>query len=150
MHAELRRVQEEESKRLSELADKIANDRSFSPDPTPAQPPTPSLRDKLVQRHKEITGEGGTGPAHLDASTSMAASSKPLDHDSVAAEIAALKEKLANRKEMRQPDQAVENAKSEVVRCLREKEKRPLDCWSEVETFKREVGRMEKEFVSRR
>ena len=37
----------------------------------------------------------------------------------------------------------VEKARSEVVQCLRAKDRRPLDCWREVETFKQRVGEVE-------
>ncbi len=41
----------------------------------------------------------------------------------------------------------MEKAKGALVRCLKEKDRRPLDCWEEVEGFKREVGRLERRFV---
>ena len=64
-------------------------------------------------------------------------------------EIDALKEKLKKRrvKEEVVNDREVEKAKGELVRCLRVKDRRPLDCWEEVEGFKREVGRLEGEWV---
>ena len=64
-------------------------------------------------------------------------------------EIDALKEKLKKRrvKEEVVNDKEVEKAKGELVRCLRVKDRRPLDCWEEVEGFKREVGRLEGEWV---
>lgn len=50
---------------------------------------------------------------------------------------------------MRQLPESVENARSEVVRCLRENDRRPLDCWREVEAFKEEVKRLEKGWVEK-
>jgi MICOS complex subunit MIC19 len=41
----------------------------------------------------------------------------------------------------------VEKARGELVGCLRLNDRRPLDCWREVEAFKREVGRLEEKFV---
>ena len=64
-------------------------------------------------------------------------------------EIEHLKQKLANRK-IRPDisgDEGVEKAKGKLVTCLREKDRRPLDCWEEVEGFKREVGRLERRWV---
>ena len=55
----------------------------------------------------------------------------------------ALRKKLESRKKLADVDQGVEKAKSEVVRCLRENDRRPLDCWKEVETFKEEVRKLE-------
>jgi len=46
-------------------------------------------------------------------------------------------------------DKGVMAAKDGVVKCLRENDRRPLDCWREVEAFKREVGRLEKGFLGR-
>jgi altered-inheritance-of-mitochondria protein 13 len=62
-----------------------------------------------------------------------------------------LKSKLEKRR-LREDvvgDKAVEKAKREVVTCLRINDRRPLDCWREVEAFKREVGRLEKDFLGR-
>ena len=74
-----------------------------------------------------------------------------LSRASVQKEIEGLKKKLAKRK-LREDvagDRQVEKAKNELVHCLRINDRRPLDCWKEVETFKAEVGRIEKRFLSR-
>lgn len=64
-------------------------------------------------------------------------------------EIESLKRKLEKRKVREEVagDEGVERAKGKLVKCLREKDRRPLDCWEEVEGFKREVGRLERRFV---
>lgn len=72
-----------------------------------------------------------------------------LSHSSVSQEISELKKKLESRKKIEQPDPGVEKAKEELVQCLRINDRRPLDCWKEREAFKREVGRLEREFVER-
>ena len=69
--------------------------------------------------------------------------------DSVEKEVMDLKEKLARRKGVKTVPEGVEKAKEEVVRCLRLKDRRPLDCWKEVEAFRAEVGKLEAEFVQR-
>ena len=46
-------------------------------------------------------------------------------------------------------DGAVEKARQEVITCLRVNDRRPLDCWREVEDFKREVGRLEQRFLGK-
>ena len=46
-------------------------------------------------------------------------------------------------------DKAVEKAKEDMVSCLRKNDRRPLDCWKEVEVFKREVGRLERGYLGK-
>ena len=74
-----------------------------------------------------------------------------LGRASVQREIDALQKKLGKRKRREGvvQDVAVERAKEEVVGCLRLNDRRPLDCWKEVETFKREVGRLEAAFLGK-
>lgn len=77
--------------------------------------------------------------------------SPDLSRANVQKEIEELKKKLAKRK-LREDvtgDRQVEKAKNELVHCLRINDRRPLDCWKEVEAFKEEVGRVEKRFLSR-
>ena len=76
---------------------------------------------------------------------------RDLGRQSVQREIEELRKKLSQRK-LREGivnDKGVEKAKEDVVRCLRLNDRRPLDCWQEVETFKKEVGRLEKGFLGR-
>ncbi|KAI5917537.1 hypothetical protein F4810DRAFT_696096 [Camillea tinctor] len=67
--------------------------------------------------------------------------------ESVSKEVEALRSRLDKRKQLRPLPEGVERARSEVVRCLIEKDRRPLDCWREVESFKEEVRRLEKGWV---
>lgn len=62
-----------------------------------------------------------------------------------------LKEKLKRRKMKEEvvQDKAIEKAKGEIVKCLRLNDRRPLDCWREVEAFKEEVGRLERNFLGK-
>ena len=76
---------------------------------------------------------------------------RDLSRESVQKEIGILKEKLQQRK-LREDvvgDEGVRKAKEEVVKCLRVNDRRPLDCWKEVEGFRREVGRLEGAFLGR-
>ncbi|KAK3941930.1 putative DUF1690 domain-protein [Diplogelasinospora grovesii] len=73
--------------------------------------------------------------------------SSGLSRQTVSKEVEALRHKLEERKQVRQLPESVEAARSEVVRCLRENDRRPLDCWQEVERFKAEVRRLEKGWV---
>lgn len=64
-------------------------------------------------------------------------------------EVQALRRKLDGRRKLAPLDGEVEKAKGDVVSCLRVNDRRPLDCWKEVEAFKKEVARMEEKFVDR-
>lgn len=76
-------------------------------------------------------------------------SSSGTSRFAVAKEVEALRAKLEERRQVRQLPEAVEAARGEVVRCLRENDRRPLDCWQEVERFKEEVRRLEKGWVDK-
>lgn len=78
----------------------------------------------------------------------------PADDDGitshkVSGEVEALRKKLEERKQVRGLPEGVEAARGSVVRCLRENDRRPLNCWEEVEAFKEEVRRLEKGWVDR-
>ncbi|KAF2858804.1 hypothetical protein K470DRAFT_278189 [Piedraia hortae CBS 480.64] len=64
-------------------------------------------------------------------------------------ELEQLKSKLLERKSKSQ-DPEVEKTRDALVRCLRTHDRRPLDCWEEVEAFKKQVARLERGFVERR
>ncbi len=76
---------------------------------------------------------------------------RELSREGVQGEIEALKEKLARRRVREEVvgDGGVGRAREEVVGCLRVNDRRPLDCWREVEAFRREVGRLEGAFLGR-
>ncbi|POS69316.1 hypothetical protein DHEL01_v212290 [Diaporthe helianthi] len=105
--SELRKLQQEEDKRLGELTDKLAS------------APGDDSKQPSVTRHE------------------------------VSKEVQALRAKLEQRKGVREVPEAVEAARGDVVRCLRENDRRPLDCWREVERFKEEVRRLEKGWVEK-
>lgn len=67
----------------------------------------------------------------------------------VSKEVEALRARLEKRKQLRQLPESVEASRSRVLTCLRENDRRPLNCWQEVENFKEEVRRLEKEWVDR-
>ena len=72
-----------------------------------------------------------------------------LTHDSVAEGINELRSKLDGRRKLMDLDQGLERAREDVAGCLRLNDRRPLDCWKEVESFKKEVARLEEAFVDR-
>ncbi|KAI4114477.1 MAG: hypothetical protein LQ338_008000 [Usnochroma carphineum] len=137
VHAELERLDAEQSKRLSELQEQI----SSAPDST-----TESIHPDAR------TPDQSNSPGGVDQKAASEGDKlRDLSRQSVQKEIDMLKEKLKRRKIREEvvKDKAVEKAKGEVVNCLRLNDRRPLDCWREVEAFKEEVGRLEKEHLGK-
>ncbi len=64
-------------------------------------------------------------------------------------EIEELRLKLEGRKKLAELDGSVAKAQADVASCLRLNDRRPLDCWQEVQNFKREVAKLEEGFVDR-
>lgn len=64
-------------------------------------------------------------------------------------DVSELKKKLEARKQLAGLGEGVEKAKAGVVSCLRLNDRRPLDCWREVEAFREEVRRLEESWVER-
>ena len=60
-----------------------------------------------------------------------------------------LRQKLESRKKLDKISPEVGKAKESLVSCLRTNDRRPLDCWQEVENFKAEVGKLEKTFIQK-
>lgn len=85
----------------------------------------------------------------IAASDDGESSKDAITRSDVASEIQALEARLRSRRVVRETPESVEAARSEVVRCLRENDRRPLDCWREVAQFKEEVRRLEKGWVER-
>ena len=125
--AELERLSNETSQQLSNLSDSISAENS-----------------------SESSPDSGLF-APLSSSKDEPDKKDDLGRQSVQKEIDELKRKLRQRriKEDVVGDKGVEGAKESVVKCLRENDRRPLDCWREVEAFKKEVGRLEKGFLGR-
>ncbi|CAK7201427.1 hypothetical protein SEUCBS139899_004131 [Sporothrix eucalyptigena] len=98
---------------------------------------------KLKGLEQAITDEtNATAPSGPNAKTTTASVSK---------EIAGLRTRLEERqREVSRPlPEPVEAARSAVVRCLRENDRRPLDCYREVAAFKEEVRKLEATWVER-
>lgn len=108
-----------------------------------------STSKKLADLKQKISAEAPlSAEEHILGDKSKA---KDLGRQLVQREIDSLKAKLQSRKEREDVvgDKTVEKAKEDVVNCLRTNDRRPLDCWKEVELFQAEVGRLEKAFLGR-
>lgn len=120
---ELKRLEARESQRLKELEEQIARE--------------PPRSEGLGA----VTGHDG---AQLEQRRQQ-----QLDQAHIQREVAALRQRLQERKRRLDLDPGVKRAKDDVVTCLRTNDRRPLDCWREVEAFKREVARLEDAFVEK-
>ena len=138
MASELTRLEAEQSRALRDLEEKI----SSAPDTT-----TESSNSQSSTTPDQSQASGGPdlkGKKEGDKK-------RDLGRESVLKEIEMLRRKLGERRisDEVDGDKGVKKAKEEVVQCLRVNDRRPLDCWREVEAFKREVGRLERGFVER-
>ncbi|EPS28425.1 hypothetical protein PDE_03371 [Penicillium oxalicum 114-2] len=88
-------------------------------------------------------------PQEPAAQPQQPAANRELSRDSVMSQIDVLRSRLDGRRKLVELDEGVEKAKADVVSCLRVHDRRPLDCWKEVESFKKEVAKMEAAFVDR-
>jgi len=133
--AELERLSTEASQQLSSLSDSISA--------------TPDSSTEFA--HPESNANFSIASGAVFASEKAGDRKSDLGRQSVQREIEGLKKKLQQRKIKEEVvgDMGVVAAKDGVVKCLRENDRRPLDCWREVEAFKREVGRLEKGFLGR-
>ncbi|KAG6078465.1 hypothetical protein E4U15_004243 [Claviceps sp. LM218 group G6] len=68
---------------------------------------------------------------------------------SLGSEVDELRQKLEQRKTIREMPAELDRARSDVIRCLREHDRRPLDCWQEVESFKAGVRELERRWVDK-
>ncbi|KAH7037499.1 uncharacterized protein B0I36DRAFT_314191 [Microdochium trichocladiopsis] len=71
------------------------------------------------------------------------------NRQAVSKEVETLRSRLEKRKQVKELPESVERTRSELVSCLMENDRRPLNCWKEVEAFKEEVRRLEKSWVDK-
>ncbi|KAF7122682.1 hypothetical protein CNMCM5793_000792 [Aspergillus hiratsukae] len=150
---ELKRLREREQQTLAEIEKRLqaAEAKDSAPAASPSSKPNityPAGSLNLDAPRIPFAGREYEAPA-----PSTAAADQPINRDlsreSVNAEIEQLRAKLEGRRKLVEMDEGVERARQEVVTCLRLNDRRPLDCWKEVEGFKREVARLEEKFVDR-
>ncbi|KAG5938035.1 hypothetical protein E4U53_008088 [Claviceps sorghi] len=127
-----------------------------------SSPETDASRAKLIEQHiqarvaEELKKLQKKESEALTMAHEKMAASHGADDDgdkgaatsfSLGREVDDLRRKLEQRKNIRELPGEVDRARSEVIRCLRENDRRPLDCWQEVESFKAEVKKLEKSWV---
>ena len=174
MREELDRIRQREQKTLEEIEKHIAAEfngastTSILPNASASITP-PSISPSKTAGSLDLDApripfagrefDAPSVPAALlpEQQTSPSSAAYPPPHefdrdasrDSVLKEIDRLRNKLESRRKLAALDDTVERAKSEVVNCLRINDRRPLDCWKEVEGFKAEVAKLERSFVDK-
>ena len=125
-------------------------------------PQTDASRAKLVEQHiqarvaeelKRLEKQESEALKFAHEKIAEAASSitedKGPNRYTVGKEVEELRKKLEQRKKVRELPESVDAARNSVIRCLRENDRKPLVCYDEVEAFKAEVKKMEREWINR-
>ncbi|KAI1501657.1 hypothetical protein F5X99DRAFT_408883 [Biscogniauxia marginata] len=104
---------------------------------------------KKLQSHTDAALRAAQEKASEIAEAEQTTTEAGNSRETVSREVEALRARLDKRKQLRPLPEGVERARGEVVRCLVENDRRPLDCWREVESFKEEVRRLERGWVDK-
>lgn len=150
--AELEKIQKHETDELERLRQKLAHNSSESGSPdSSSSASSSSSSDTGKAQHallelpsvsvKDLISDVTSSTSAEDQQKKLASTQK------VQQEIEKLKQTLKQRKMVKEMPTEVEDARSRLVSCLRLNDRRPLDCWQEVQAFKREVRKMEEKFV---
>ncbi|KHJ35864.1 putative duf1690 domain-containing protein [Erysiphe necator] len=101
----------------------------------------------------EETGQRHSNDSHGNDEASLSVKAgdrlRQLGREAVQGDILELKTKIEKSKHVRELDESVVKAKSEVISCLKENDRRPLDCWAQIEKFKNEVARLEDGWIQK-
>ncbi|KAF4549894.1 MIC complex subunit mic19-like protein [Elsinoe fawcettii] len=133
VQTELARIRDIEASRLVDLAASI----------TPENEPEPSSSPS------ESDGDSESLGSRISSALTGGSADAEKTHNTVKAEIEKMKAKLDGRRKLEKPTGEVEKAKEDLVQCLRVNDRRPLDCWKEVEEFKTQVGKLERVFLEK-
>lgn len=131
---ELERLREREQQTLAEIEKRLAEAK----DSAPAAPSsTPNITYPAGSLNLDAPRIPFAGREYESTPAPTVAADQPINRDlsreSVNAEIEQLRAKLEGRRKLVEVDENVERARNEVVTCLRLHDRRPLDCWQEVE-----------------
>ncbi|KAL1584232.1 hypothetical protein WHR41_06746 [Cladosporium halotolerans] len=145
VNAELTRIRDAGAQQLSDLTASLTTNVASEPEAVASSEPSRDPNSLFYHL---------SSPFYQDHSAGKPAAAAPRtdsgrSHASVSQQIMDLKAKLEARKQIEKPSPEVEKARENVQNCLRKNDRRPLDCWEEVEQFKAEVAKMEKAFVQR-
>ncbi|THC99104.1 hypothetical protein EYZ11_001425 [Aspergillus tanneri] len=148
---ELERLREREQQTLAEIEKRLAEvkDTSSGPSYSPAAAANASYPAGSLDLDAPRIPFAGREYEYTPAPAVAEPINRDISSGSVNSEIEELRARLEGRRKLADLDAGVEKAKADVVSCLRLNDRRPLDCWKEVEGFKREVARLEEAFVDR-
>ncbi|PYH45375.1 Mic19 family protein [Aspergillus saccharolyticus JOP 1030-1] len=152
---ELERLRAREQQTLAEIEKRLAEVRETAASQTSSSSSTSSSTPNIAYPPGSLNLDAPRIPfAGREATPAPAPENqKPINldvsRDSVNSEIEELRARLEGRRRLAQLDEEAEKARADVVGCLRLNDRRPLNCWKEVESFKREVAKMEEAFVDR-
>lgn len=141
VNAELKRIRDSQAQKLDSLTASLTTN-----------PPKEDAASSEPQRATTGLAYHLSSPFYQDSNTKVAAPASAdsgRSHDSVEKEIMDLRAKLDARKKVEKVPVEVETAKEKLVQCLRTNDRRPLDCWQEVEQFKVQVGKLEQAFIQK-
>lgn len=141
VNAELKRIRDSQAQKLDFLTASLTTN-----------PPKEDAAFSEPQRATTGLAYHLSSPFYHDSNTkieSPASADSGRSHDSVEKEIMDLRAKLDARKKVEKVPVEVETAKEKLVQCLRTNDRRPLDCWQEVEQFKVQVGKLEQAFIQK-
>ncbi|OGE48556.1 hypothetical protein PENARI_c027G10849 [Penicillium arizonense] len=158
---ELQRLREREQQTLAEIEKRIAESKDTTSLPvTTATAPVASSSSGYPAGSLDLDAPRipfagrehdpvATFAAPQEPAAAQPVAKRDVSRNAVAAEIEQLRTKLDGRRKVADLDDSVAKARSDVVSCLRLNDRRPLNCWEEVDAFKREVARLEAAFVDR-
>ncbi|KAJ5733035.1 hypothetical protein N7533_013482 [Penicillium manginii] len=158
---ELQRLREREQQTLAEIEKRLASSKetgslpvsaATAPAVAPSSTGYPVGSLNLDAPRIPFAGREYETPAPVAApveNVQQQELNRGISRDSVNADIEALRTRLDGRRKLADLDEGVSKAQSAVIGCLRLNDRRPLDCWQEVDAFKKEVARMEAAFVDR-
>jgi len=107
------------------------------------------VAERLKELHVKESALLHDAQQKLSKQDDSAPTESKISSRQVSKEVEELRKRLEARKQVRDLPAEVETARGEVVRCLREHDRRPLDCWEEVDRFKREVKKLEQGWVDK-
>jgi altered-inheritance-of-mitochondria protein 13 len=136
--AELEKIQKRETETFEAVRAKLSTE-----DPNLSPSDTQSVTSKIKDAASNALPNNLASSSTREAKDRQAQSSQKVQEG-----IAKLKRTLSERKVLKDLSPEVEKARNAVVSCLRVNDRRPLDCWQEVEAFKTEVKKMEDKFVA--